>query len=308
MSAADNTRAASPAAIAVAYFLVYVVWGSTYFFIGVALDGLPPMLLGALRFSAAGLLLLALCAARGERVWRRALVWRSAVSGLVLLFVDMAVIMLAQRYVSSSLVAIVASSTAVWIMLLDVPAWRQTLRNPAAVAGILLGFAGVSMLYVEQLGDAPGGEQDGWRGMALLVCGCVSWALGTLYTKYRSGGGPSGGFAGAAWQMLTASAAFWLCAAVGDDLRHTDFGMVPRRAWAALAYLVVCGSTLAYTAYVWLLGVRPAAEVATHAYVNPVVAVAIGAGFGGERVTAVQLCGLAVILLSVALVGMKRRR
>lgn len=225
---------------------------------------------------------------------------------MVLLFVDMAVIMLAQRYVSSSLVAIVASSTAVWIMLLDVPAWRQTFSNPVAVAGILMGFGGVALLYVEQLGSG-GSAVHHERGVLLLVAGCVSWALGTLYTKYRSCGTEAvGGFAGSAWQMLSASAAFWVCALLGGDAEQTDLGEVPRRAWAALLYLVTCGSILAYTAYVWLLKVRPATEVATHAYVNPVVAVAIGAGVGGEHVTMVQLCGLAVILLSVMLVSRRR--
>lgn len=302
-----TSRAASPAAIIIAYFLVYVVWGSTYFFIGVALNGLPPFLLGAFRFTAAGLALLALCRLRGECVWRPGLVWRSAVSGLVLLFVDMAVIMLAQRYVSSSLVAIVASSTAVWIMLLDVPAWRQTFRNPAAVAGILIGFGGVAMLYIEQLGAAADAVHHE-RGILLLMAGCVSWALGTLYTKYHSCGAEAiGGFSGSAWQMLSAGMAFWLCSLLGGDVHDTDLGAVPRKAWGALAYLVICGSVMAYTAYIWLLKVRPATEVATHAYVNPVVAVCIGAGFGGEQVTLVQLCGLAVILLSVMLVGLKRR-
>ena len=95
-------------AVVIAYFLIYVVWGSTYYFIGVALEGLPTFLLGALRFSVAGAVLLLLCHIRGEKVFRPALIRRSAVSGIVLLFVDMAVIMLAQRYVSSSLVAIVA--------------------------------------------------------------------------------------------------------------------------------------------------------------------------------------------------------
>lgn len=298
----------SIAAIVVAYFLVYVVWGSTYFFIGVALQGLPVFLLGALRFSAAGLILLALCAVRGERLLHPRLIRRSAVSGIMLLFVDMTVIMLAQRYVSSSLVAIVASSTAVWIMLLDVPAWRQTFRNPAAVAGILMGFAGVAMLYAEQLGMSAE-STHGERGVALLVGGCLSWAAGTLFTKYRSCvGSGSQGFSGAAWQMFAASIAFWVCALLCGDVRTTDFGSVPRKAWLALFYLITCGSILAYTAYVWLLRVRPATEVATHAYVNPVVAVAIGAGIGGETVTAVQLAGLAVILISVALVGLKSHR
>ena len=102
--------AADRYAVAIAYFLIYVVWGSTYYFIGVALEGFPTFLLGALRFSVAGVVLLLLCHIRGEKVFRPALVRRSAISGIVLLFVDMAVIMLAQRYINSSLVAIVASS------------------------------------------------------------------------------------------------------------------------------------------------------------------------------------------------------
>ena len=101
------------------YFLIYVVWGSTYFFIGVALKDLPPFLLGALRFTAAALILLSICHLRGEKIFRRSLIKRSAVSGIVLLFIDMAVVMLAQRYLTSSLVAIIASSTALWILLLD---------------------------------------------------------------------------------------------------------------------------------------------------------------------------------------------
>lgn len=126
-----------------AYFLIYVVWGSTYYFISVALEGLPTFLLGALRFSAAGLLLLSFCGiCRGESVFRAQLIRRSAVSGIVLLFVDMAVIMLAQRYVSSSLVAIVASSTAIWIMLLDAPMWRTNFRSRTPCAASFWDLSG----------------------------------------------------------------------------------------------------------------------------------------------------------------------
>lgn len=290
-------------AVIVAYFLIYVVWGSTYYFIGVALEGFPPFLLGALRFTAAGLLLLVLCRFHKERIFRKELIRRSAVSGIVLLFIDMAVIMLAQRYVSSSLVAIVASSTAVWIMLLDVPMWKQNFRNVAAAGGIVLGFIGVGLLYFEQLDmktDMPHSEY----GILLLIGGCLSWALGTLYTKYRSCGSESAnGFAGSAWQMFSASVMFWICAVTTGEIQETDFGEVPRKAWLALAYLITFGSILAYSAYVWLLKVRPATEVATHAYVNPVVAVAIGTGLGNEQVTTVQLAGLIVILASVMLVN-----
>jgi drug/metabolite transporter (DMT)-like permease len=297
------------AAIVAAYFLIYVVWGSTYFFIGVALRDLPPFLLGAMRFTAAGLLLMAVCAGRGEKVMRGSLVRRSVVAGIVLLFVDMAVVMLAQRWVTSSLVAIVASSTALWIMALDVPAWRRNFGRPATVAGIAVGFAGVVRLYFEGF-MVEGAGVKGRPGIVLLVFGCVSWALGTLYAKYRSSGAEAmNAFGGSAWQMLTAGALFWMCSFALGEFGATDLAAVPPSAWMSLGYLVVFGSIGAYSAYVWLLKVRPATEVATHAYVNPLVAVVLGTTLGGERVTWVQLAGLAVILLSVFLVtGLRRPR
>lgn len=296
------------ASIILAYFLIYVVWGSTYYFIGVALHGFPPFLLGALRFSTAGIILLVVCRLRGEPVFRPSLVRRSAVSGIVLLFVDMAVVMLAQRYVSSSLVAIVASSTAIWIMAFDIPMWKRNFHNIATIGGILLGFAGVGLLYAEQLTNVSESHQHNEYGILLLIVGCISWALGTLYAKYRSSNAEEiNAFGGSAWQMLFASLMFWIFAFVRGDVAETDFKSIPVSAWLSLAYLIVFGSLLAYSAYVWLLKVRPATEVATHAYVNPVVAVIIGSGLGGEQVTSIQLLGLAVILGSVMLVNKKKK-
>lgn len=292
--------------VIVAYLLIYVVWGSTYYFIGVALRGMPPFLLGALRFTAAGLILLSVCYFRGEPVFGKTLIERSAVSGVVLLFVDMAVVMLAQRWLSSSLVAIIAASTALWIMALDAPMWKKNFRNPAAIAGITMGFLGVTMLYVEQLGSRAGSGHTEY-GVILMILGCISWALGTLYTKYRTDRAEKVyAFGGSAWQMLFAGAAFWICSVATGDIR-TDLSSVPAASWHSLGYLIVFGSVLAYTAYVWLLKVRPATEVATHAYVNPLVAVLLGVTLGQESVSLVQIAGLGVILLSVMLVGRKKK-
>ena len=279
--------------VIIAYFLIYVVWGSTYFFIGVALKDFSPFLLGALRFTAAGLILLGICYLRGERIFKKSLVKRSAVSGIVLLFIDMAVVMLAQQYLTSSLVAIIASSTALWILLLDVPMWRINFRNPLTIAGGVIGFGGVH----------PQSE----RGILLLVFGCISWAVGTLYAKYRSSREEGmNAFAGSAWQMLFASAMFWLCAVVSGDIQEVDLSAVSSTSWFSLLYLISFGSLLAYSAYVWLLKVCPAAEVGTHAYVNPFIAVLLGVFLGNERVTFIQLSGLLVILLGVMLISRKR--
>lgn len=300
------THPPSRIAIIVAYFLIYVVWGSTYYFIGVCLRDFPPFVLGTLRFVVAGTILLVVCKMRGELLFRRGLILKSAVCGIILLFVDQGVIMFAQRYVSSSLVAIMASSTAVWIMLLDVPQWRRNFRSVSTVAGIVLGFIGVAMLYLEQLNmQRPGGSHYEY-GVLLLIGGCISWACGTLYSKYHiRDNGDEGGLASSAWQMLGAGIVFALCAGLSGDFSRLQLSAVSSVSWLSLSYLIVFGSMMAYTAYIWLLRVRPATEVATHAYVNPVVAVVIGAGLGHENVTLIQLSGFAVILISVMMVNRK---
>lgn len=295
------------AGIIIAYFLIYVVWGSTYFFIGVALKDFPPFLLGALRFTTAGLILLGICYLRGEQVFRKSLVMRSAISGIVLLFIDMAVVMLAQRYVTSSFVAIIASSTALWILLLDVPMWKSNFRSFFTIAGGIMGFSGVAMLYLEQLGSewlSPHSE----RGFLLLVFGCVSWASGTLYAKYRSSREEKvNAFAGSAWQMLFAGGMFWICSLFNKDLANVSLSGVSLAGWLSLVYLILFGSLLAYSAYVWLLKIRPAAEVGTHAYVNPFIAVLLGVFIGSEKVTLIQIAGLLLILIGVMLIGRKHR-
>lgn len=300
------THPPSRIAIIVAYFLIYVVWGSTYYFIGVCLRDFPPFVLGTLRFVVAGTILLVACKVRGEQLFRRGLILKAAVCGIVLLFVDQGVIMFAQRYVSSSLVAIMASSTAVWIMLLDVPQWRRNFRSVSTVAGIVLGFIGVAMLYLEQLNmQRPGGSHYEY-GVLLLIGGCISWACGTLYSKYHiRDNGDEGGLASSAWQMLGAGIVFALCAGLSGDFSRLQLSAVSSVSWLSLSYLIVFGSMMAYTAYIWLLRVRPATEVATHAYVNPVVAIVIGASLGHEDVTLIQLSGLAVILISVMMVNRK---
>lgn len=295
------------AGIIIAYFLIYVVWGSTYFFIGVALKDFPPFLLGTLRFTTAGLILLGICHLRGEQVFRKSLVMRSAISGIVLLFIDMAVVMLAQRYVTSSFVAIIASSTALWILLLDVPMWKSNFRSFFTIAGGIMGFSGVAMLYLEQLGSewlSPHSE----RGFLLLVFGCVSWASGTLYAKYRSSREEKvNAFAGSAWQMLFAGGMFWICSLFNKDLANVSLSGVSLAGWLSLVYLILFGSLLAYSAYVWLLKIRPAAEVGTHAYVNPFIAVLLGVFIGSEKVTFIQIAGLLLILIGVMLIGRKHR-
>ncbi|MBL3547258.1 EamA family transporter [Chryseobacterium sp. KMC2] len=304
-----NTKGVSALGIIIAYFLIFVVWGSTYYFIGVALKGLPPFLLGALRFTSAGLLLLLWCWFKGEPVFSKTLIQKSAVSGIVLLFIDMAVVMLAQKYVSSSLVAIVASSTAIWIMALDVRMWKANFSSLRTISGIIIGFLGVLMLYIEQFRYDTVTHEHRHYGILLLVIGCISWAIGTLYTKYRSSKSEEvNAFAGSAWQMLFASVMFWIFAFSTGETTTIQWVQVSSSSWLSLLYLILLGSILAYSAYIWLLKIRPATEIATHAYVNPVIAILIGVGIGNEQVSAFQIIGLIIILSSVSIIGLKKQK
>ncbi|MCD7976251.1 MAG: EamA family transporter [Tannerellaceae bacterium] len=291
-----------------AYFLIYVVWGSTYYFIGVALQGFPPFLLGALRFTTAGLILLTICCYRKEHIFKKSLIKKSAISGIVLLFIDMAVVMLAQQYLSSSLVAIIASSTTLWIMTLDVPMWKKNFRNPATVIGVIAGFLGVMLLYIEQIRSANQTQPHTEYGVLLLIFGCISWSLGTLYAKYCSSHEEdTNNFAGSGWQMLSAGTMFWIVTLfITRDIPGMHWQDIPVASWFSVGYLILLGSIMAYSAYVWLLKVRPATEVATHAYVNPFIAVLIGTTLGKEHVTWIQITGLMIILCSVMLINKKK--
>lgn len=288
-------------AIFLAYFMIYVVWGSTYFFIGEALAALPPFLLGALRFSVAGLIILGVAKWRGEQVWRPALVRSSALCGMLLLFTDMAVIMLAQQYISSSAEAILAASTLIWITLMDVPMWKRNFRSPGVVFGVVGGMAGVMMLYWGELNEP--GSKGGDFGVLFFMIACFAWSLGSLISKYKASAHEGvNAWAGTAWQMLAAAAAFWLCSLCLGEPFALHWGQVPPRVWGALAYLAFFGSILAYSSYVWLLKIRPATEVGTHAYANPFVAIVLGSCIGEDVITSSQWAGLSIILLSLFLV------
>lgn len=289
--------------IIIAYFLIYVVWGSTYYFIGEALKDFPPFLLGGIRFSTAALLLFVWCFLKGKPILQKSLILKSAVSGIVLLFVDMAVIMLAQQYLQSSLVAIIAASTAIWITVLDVPMWNKNFKQPLTVMGLVLGFGGVVMLFLEQFFYANSLDINSTYGFVILVFGCISWSLGTLFTKYKSLSSTGNALSGSAWQMLFAGVVFWICSVSVEDISGLDFKQISSGSWFAMSYLIVLGSVLAYSSYIWLLKVRPATEVATHAYVNPFIAVFIGFFLGSEHITLIQILGLVTILVSVMLIN-----
>jgi drug/metabolite transporter (DMT)-like permease len=325
--------------VILAFATVYLVWGSTYFFISVAVKQIPPMLVGAFRFLTAGALLLAWCIATGEKVF----VWKdirpAIVSGLLLLLVGNGALVWAEQYLTSSLSAILLAAVPLWFVVLDKAKWRENFRSRETIIGLLVGFAGVILLFGEKLlqslsvntatanaglasaadkGSAGGaaaaahlaGANAGhnWQFIALLVLmlGSISWAAGSLYSKYKSTAASNSVNAG--WQMLAAGIAFLPASWFSGELSHFHWHEVTMSAWLSVFYLVTMGSLAGYSAFVWLLKVRPATQVSTYAYVNPVVAVLLGTLFVGDHISMIQLLGLVIILISVLLVNLAKYR
>ncbi|GAC1313344.1 MAG: EamA family transporter [Mucilaginibacter sp.] len=299
-------RPASSLLVIVAFATVYIVWGSTYFFIKVAVGGgFPPFLLGAIRFFTAGLLLMSWCAIRGEKIFVAKNILYSAVTGILLLFVANGAVIWSEQTLPSGMVAILVSSTPIWFVLLDKANWHINLKSRATIIGLLIGFAGVFLLFSEQIGSS-GMSSKNLPWMLLLLVGSVAWASGSLYSKYKSSEGSVQ--VNTAWQMIAAGVVFAPASVIHNEIIGFHWQSLPANSWYALIYLILFGSIAAFSAYVWLLQVRPATQVSTYAYVNPVIAVILGIVFAGESISLIQIAGLFVILGSVLLINLTKYR
>jgi len=303
-----STKNASTIMVVLAFATVYIVWGSTYLAIQKAVHGFPPLLMGALRFLASGLLLLTWCKLKGEQVFVKTNVRDSAISGVLLLFVGNGIVIWVEQFMPTSMVAITLSSAPLWFIVLDKSKWKENFRSKSTIAGLIIGFAGIILLFGENINIAfsSGGNKAEIGGLALLCVGSIAWSAGSLYSKYHSHGGSVS--VSAAWQMLAAGAAFVPLSLMRGEAQHLNWQGIPAESWLAIGYLITFGSILGFSAYVWLLQVRPATQVSTHAYVNPVVAVLLGILFADEHISWVQITGLAIILGSVLLINLVKYR
>ncbi len=275
--------------------IVYLVWGSTYLAIRYAIEGFPPLLSAALRFTAAALLLLGYLAVRRPAALHatRGQLATAAVSGILLLAGGNGLVTVAEQRVDSGLVALLIACVPLWIVIL-----RALLRDRPGVAtalGVLIGLAGVALIFL------PGGSGTVDVGYAALaVLAALFWAVGSLLVTRLPV--PADPLTLTTVEMAAGGLFLLVAAATRGELSRFAPGDAPGSAWFALGYLVVFGSLVAFTAYVWLLGNAPVSLVATYAYVNPAVAVLLGALVAGERLTGIELAGGLVVLAAVALV------
>ncbi|HSN10366.1 MAG TPA: EamA family transporter [Hanamia sp.] len=291
--------------VVIAFAIVYIVWGSTYFFVQAAERDFPPFILGAFRFIASGSLLMAWCAIKGYKLINRHQLKTSFVVGNLLLFIGNGSIIWAEETLPSSLVAVLISAAPLWFVLFDGRNRKANFSNKFIITGIFTGLAGVILLFSEKIFYDISPATGIIQIVALLavVVGNISWSVGSLYSKYNSTGNTT---VGAAWQMLFAALSFLIVSFFTGEISHFHFQQIHIRAWLSVIYLVCLGSLAGYSAYIWLLQVRPATQVSTNAYVNPVVAVLLGVFFGGETVNSLQIGGLAIILASVFIINFEK--
>ncbi|WP_199562640.1 EamA family transporter [Pedobacter chinensis] len=300
-------KTALPVMVYLAFAIVYIVWGSTYFFIQKALVGFPPFILGAFRFSVAGILMLGWCKIKGEEIFNLKTIKIATVSGVLMLGLGNGIVIWVEQFIPSGLVAIMVASAAIWFVILDKSKWKENLSNKYIVSGLIIGFLGVVLLFSDQIAQAVDKPQSNLQiiGMALLILGPIAWAGGSLYSKYHPTTGSSVSV-NTGWQMLMASIAFLPGGFLKSEFKLLDWGSIPLDAWLSIGYLILFGSIAAFSAYVWLLKVRPATQVSTYAYVNPVVAVLLSLTFTNELIGLTQIIGLVIILGSVLLINLPK--
>lgn len=280
--------------LVLAFAAVYVLWGSTYVAIKFAVETLPPFTMAGVRFATAGAILFAWTHCTGESgaTWRQ---WRNAaIAGAFMMMASNGLVSWAERRVDSSLAALLVATVPLWMMTLD---WaRPGGRRPTSrtIFGVCVGLVGVAILVRPEDGAV---RLDPLGVVALLVA-TLCWSIGSLYT--RTADLPKSMILATAMQMTCGGALqILLGAGLGEWATFEPSSVSAKSLWS-LGYLLVAGSLVGFTTYVWLLRNTTAARASTYAYVNPIVAVILGVWLAGETITTSRLAGAAVVVIGVA--------
>ena len=284
--------------IILAFAAVYVLWGSTYLFIKYAIETIPPFLLGASRFVVSGGLLYALALWRGAPRPTAAELRLAAITGVLMLGLGNGGVMFAEKTVPSGVVALIVSCVPILVVLIDWLRPRGTRPRKTMFAGLALGLVGMVILIGPKAIIGQGNVDE--IGAAVLLVGSIAWSMGTLMTRWSIR--PGSPLVFAALQMLAASAAMLVMSLISGDWRQFSWSGLTPLSMFSFWYLVIAGSIIGYTAYVYLLGVVSAAKASTYAYVNPIIAVVLGWLFANEPLGAQTLIAAAVILGGVAII------
>jgi drug/metabolite transporter (DMT)-like permease len=285
-----------------AFGIIYFVWGSTFFAIRVGVREVPPFLLCGMRFLVAGLVLTLWVLARGERL-PRGRQWMSVVFlGFVLFVLDYGALFWAEQRIPSGVAAVMLATIPAFMALAEIVILRTQKLTLRLAFALLVGLAGVAVLMSRGLN--LGGTPIDSRGAAALIFGAISWSFASVIGRKlplpESKGMSSG------TQMLAGGVLLAAVAGAAGEFHGFNPGAVSRAAWLSLLYLIIAGSIIGFTAYVWLMHHESPTKVGTYAYVNPVVAVVVGYFLGGETLGLRTILGTLFILASVLMITTTR--
>jgi drug/metabolite transporter (DMT)-like permease len=303
-AASGEHAAPSRAATILAFAAIYLIWGSTYLGIRIAIESMPPFLMASARFLVAGSILFLMLKSRG-RGWPTIHQWvANAIIGCLLLVGGNGLVVWAELTIPSGITALLIGVGPLFIVLTEW-AWPGGTRPTAiTMIALLIGFAGVTWLA------APWETSSGGRlnpaGVIAILGACVFWALGSIYSRHAKHGADP--FLSASLQMLGGGAMLALVALWHGDFGTLDLAAITPRAWIAFVYLTAIGSLVGFSTFVWLMKHCPPARVATYAYVNPVVAVFLGWLILGEPITSRTLVASAIIVGAVAIITTEKSR
>lgn len=296
--ATNRAGGAPPSLVLLSFAAVYILWGSTYFFIRIGVETIPPFALAGLRHVVIGLVFYPLF--RGlTREKPTPAQWRTTIiTGLLLLLCGNGAVCWAETQVPSGITALLVATVSLWMVILDWLRPGGVRPVPRVLVGFALGFGGIFLL----VGPASlgGSERMNPIGAITLILASLAWAAGSIYSRHHPI--PRSPLLGVAMQSLAGGAGLWLVALATGELRAFHPAQVTLRSWLAVLYLIVFGSALGFSAYVYILRHSTASRVATYAFVNPVVALLLGWSLGGETLTLRTLIASATILAAVLIV------
>lgn len=298
-----NHKEPSKGLVTLAFAAVYILWGSTYVGIAIAIKTIPPFLMAGTRFFVAGFILYIYCLLKGEKTPDLISFSKSSATGLLTLFGGTTALIWGEQYIPSGLAAVIVASVPFWFVLLDKRNWSTNFSDKFTLLGLLVGFAGILLLFN---GKASFNlyHKAQLIAVAVVIIGGFLWAAGSLYSKYSGAAGSTTMLASI--QMMAAGIAGIIGSFIAGEPAHFMWSNVSMASIYAVAYLVTFGSIIGYIAYIWLLQVRPPAIVGTYAYVNPVVAMGLGLLFNNEMIGGTQVAALIIILSGVLLVNLSK--
>jgi len=274
----------------------------------IGLEGFPPFFMAGLRFIIAAIVLIGYSIYKGEGIPKKRSLIKNAFLGLVVLALGNGLLIWSEQYIASGYASVLVATLPIWFVMLDRSNWKFYFTNPFILVGIVMGFAGIVLLFYDQLTTELPEEMVKMQLIAssLVILGGVCWVAGTLYNRTRPAAGSM--YQSLGWQLFAGAVfSFLISSGLGE------FSTLPNyhatwESWAAVLYLSLVSNVIVFVAYTWLLSILPSAIVGTYAYINPIVAVLLGWLLLDEVISSHQLLGMAIILISAIMINLNRRK